>query len=289
MASYRIKIENANQIKRVGEKIKFSTTYTQFNSFHIKEIAWDFGDGTKSTKVNPSHRYLSQGVKNIKCVINRQVIMRLKLRIHAELIVEPEIPGIRLRVINNSSNNDLNVIIFQKNEVADFETSAIAWTVLSNLDINKNKTVIFGSELRMGYKKIDTLSETIVCTPGQQIIANEDFTMGYNGPSNNVNEIEIISNVFTLAAITGRLYRSNRLLMQSNLLDNGSIGYFRTRPTLWIGVVAGINQGDIIGGEILSQVNTELGLLGIASADIVITGGSGDNPYNFTLQNIVFT
>lgn len=289
MASYHIKIENANQTKRVGEKIKFSTTYTQFNSFHIKEIAWDFDDGSKSTKVNPSHRYTSQGVKNIKCVINRQIIMRLKLRIHAELIVEPEIPGIRLRVINNSSNNDLNVLLFQKNQAVDFATSAVAWTVLSNLDISQNRTVIFGSELRMGYKKIDTLSETIVCTPGQQIIANEDFTMGYNGSSDNVNEIEIISNVFTLAAITGRLHRSNRLLMQSDLLDNGSIGYFGIRPTLWIGVVTGVNQGDIIGEEILTQINTELSLLGIASADIVISGGTEATPYNFTLQNIVFT
>jgi hypothetical protein len=284
--SFQIKIENPGQVKRIGDKVKFSTTYAQFNLHHIKDIRWNLGDGTKSTLMNPSHRYTETGLKKIKCTVNRQIIMTTTLRIHDSL--EPEIEGIKFRVINNSANDNLNVLIFQKNQAESFDGNAIAWTVINNLDINRHETITYGNALKMGYKKINTLSQTIVCTPGQQIIANEDFTVGLNGSASHVNEIEIISNVFTLAAITGRLYRTDRLLMQTPLLDNGVIGYFGVRPTLWIGVIDGINQGDVIGGDVLEIVNTEISLLGIAGADIVITGGSGETPYSFSLANIVY-
>ncbi|MDB5088090.1 MAG: hypothetical protein JWR09_2084, partial [Mucilaginibacter sp.] len=61
--------------------------------------------------------------------------------------------------------------------------------------------------------------------------------------------------------------------------------------TLWIGAVSQIWEGDLINSAITSQVNTELSLLGIASADIVMTGGGpgkASTGFNFTLQNIVY-
>ena len=49
-------------------------------------------------------------------------------------------------------------------------------------------------------------------------------------------------------------------------------------------------EGQPLNAAIVSSVNTEISLLGIASADIVMTGGGagpGAKPFVFTLQNVV--
>lgn len=65
---------------------------------------------------------------------------------------------------------------------------------------------------------------------------------------------------------------------------------FEFKPTIWIGVASQIIQGEVMNSAIISNLNTELSLLGIASADIVMTGGGpGRNPtpFSFKLENIV--
>lgn len=285
--TFQIKIANPGTDKFVGDKIKFSSTYTSFNPYHVKTIHWTLGEnGATSTSMYPSYRYTFSGVKKIKCVINGTIVMQLSLTILD--VPDVVISGIRLNIINISGQNNLNVVLFQKNLVGGFDDPVVAWTVIDHLNNGRNRNIIFGDTLSIGYKKIDTLSSIIPVTPGQQIIANEDYTVGVNGTAESVNEIEILSNVFTLAAITGRLYRTERLLMQVGPLDNGSTGYFRAGHTLWIGILDGISQGDIMGSDVLSQFNTEISLLGISSADVVISGGSEGAPFQFTLQNIVY-
>ena len=39
----------------------------------------------------------------------------------------------------------------------------------------------------------------------------------------------------------------------------------------------------------LAQINTEISLIGIASADLVLTGGGDSQPYQFTLENVVMS
>lgn len=57
------------------------------------------------------------------------------------------------------------------------------------------------------------------------------------------------------------------------------------------GVVSQVEEGAIINSAIMSDVNTEIGLLGIASADIVMRGG-GTVPnagyFTFSLANVVY-
>jgi hypothetical protein len=62
------------------------------------------------------------------------------------------------------------------------------------------------------------------------------------------------------------------------------------KPTIWIGVVSQVEEGDVMNSAIISDINTELSLLGIASADIVMSGGGAGpsaTPFMFTLENIV--
>jgi hypothetical protein len=61
-------------------------------------------------------------------------------------------------------------------------------------------------------------------------------------------------------------------------------------PRLWIGTFSQVTPEDSPVSMSVAQDNSEISLLGIASADIVMTGsGPGDesSPFQFTLQNIV--
>lgn len=66
---------------------------------------------------------------------------------------------------------------------------------------------------------------------------------------------------------------------------------FELNPTIWIGVASQTQADDIINSAILSDKNTEISLLGIKSADIVMRGGGpGETatPFVFVLENVVY-
>jgi hypothetical protein len=53
-----------------------------------------------------------------------------------------------------------------------------------------------------------------------------------------------------------------------------------------------IVQGQVMNSAVVSSINTELSLLGIASADILMTGGgpgASAAPFAFKLQNVVMS
>ncbi|WP_430984467.1 hypothetical protein, partial [Escherichia coli] len=66
---------------------------------------------------------------------------------------------------------------------------------------------------------------------------------------------------------------------------------FQLKPSLWVGTASAVSEGQAIDPQMLSTVKTELSLLGLASADIVMSGGGGGDatstPFRFSLQNVV--
>jgi len=65
----------------------------------------------------------------------------------------------------------------------------------------------------------------------------------------------------------------------------------RIRALDRIGVASeAIEEGEWLDSARLSEINTEISLLGIVSADIVLTGGgpsSSWTPFHFSLENVV--
>ena len=91
-------------------------------------------------------------------------------------------------------------------------------------------------------------------------------------------------------ALSVGLYKSGKRLLQKTSVAPGRKAVFALHPTLFIGVVSQVEEGDAMDSAILSDINTELSLLGIASADIIMTGGgpsANSAPFRFSLENVV--
>jgi hypothetical protein len=86
------------------------------------------------------------------------------------------------------------------------------------------------------------------------------------------------------------IFKDGRLMGVKTSVPPGQKAVFQYQPALWIGVTSEVVQGQPINSAVMSDINTELSLIGIASADIVMTGGGpgeGSTPYVFNLENIV--
>lgn len=280
---YKIKVKGSYL---TGDKMKFNTTYSDANVYHIKEIKWDFGDGTISNEIEGKHVYETAGKKRVKCIINGYLKMKEDIRIRRK-----EREGITLRVVNNSNDvNNIDVVIFQKN-TATFDETAVAWRLIT-LGSGENEEILYENVLEVAYQDIfNNISNRIDVITGTQYIAKEGNKIEMNGSATSHNEVEIFNGLST-GNINGLVYRSDLLLFELDNIEMNQKGIFQARPTIWIGVVNGVTQGQIIDSGIISSVNTEISLLGIKSADIVVTGGGvGPSalPFSFFLSNIIYT
>lgn len=201
---------------------------------------------------------------------------------------------IQLKFINQSNDaNNSDVVIFQKNIATDFNEVAVAWTVIHNCGQGDYHPFKWpeASTINAG-DSWGNFTPQLQAEPGQlfqlQMTTSGDH-LSLAGPATNPQEIQLL-NALPKGAISANIYKDGRLLASKTSIAPGQKAVFQFKPTLWIGVVSQVSAGDVMNSAILSSVNTEISLLGIASADIVMTGGgSGVNsqPFQFTLQNVV--
>jgi hypothetical protein len=107
-------------------------------------------------------------------------------------------------------------------------------------------------------------------------------------PSSSPLDVEVRNNLQT-GGISANIYRDKKLLATKTNVSPGQKAVFRFKPRIFIGVVSQIEEGQILDSAIVQQVNTEIDLLGISSADIVMSGGGGGpnaTPFKFQLANI---
>ena len=202
---------------------------------------------------------------------------------------------IKLNFINQSNDrNNSKVVIFQKNEATDYEEIAVAWRVIENCGQNWNHP--FTYPMQMFVSASDSwgnFSPKKGASNGEQYKVVEDPSgdiLKFAGPASSQNEVEVL-NALELGAIDANIYKDGRLLATKTSIAPGQKAVFEFKPTIWIGVVSQIEEGAVMNSAILSQINTEISLFGIKSADIVMTGG-GPGPkstaFIFTLQNVVY-
>ncbi|MBX3588486.1 MAG: hypothetical protein KF796_17795 [Ramlibacter sp.] len=200
---------------------------------------------------------------------------------------------IQLNFINDSNDaNNSEIVIFQKNVATDYDELAVAWQVIRYCGQGDNHPFTYPSSMTVGasdsYGNFTPQlnarhgdSFQMVLTPsGDQLVAN--------GSATSASEVQVL-NGLSKGAINANVYKDGKLLATKTSVAPGQKAVFQFKPTLWIGVASQVVQGQVMNSAIISSINTELSLLGIASADIVMTGGgpgAGAEPFRFNLQNI---
>ena len=201
---------------------------------------------------------------------------------------------IQLNFINQSNDqNNSDVVIFQKNVATDFEEVAVAWTVIQNCGRGDNHPFTYPMASAIGYAdSYGNYTPHLPAEPGQlfsAVLTASGDSIQFSGSGNSPSEIELL-NALPKGAITAQIYKDNRLLAAKTGVAPQQKAVFQFKPTIWIGVVSEVEQGQVMNSAILSDINTEISLLGIASADIVMTGGGPgpqSTPFEFSLQNVV--
>lgn len=202
--------------------------------------------------------------------------------------------AIKLNFINDSNDaNNSNVVIFQKNVATSYDELAVAWQVIKYCGQGDNHpftwpvaSTVAASDSWGNYTpqlaaQAGQMFKMVLTASGDQLQAA--------GPASSPTEIQVI-NALNKGAISANVYKDGKLLATRTSIAPGQKAVFEFKPTLWIGVVSEIDEGQVMNSAIISNINTELSLLGIASADIVMTGGgpgASSQPFQFTLQNVV--
>ncbi len=200
---------------------------------------------------------------------------------------------IKLTLINKSNDvNNSEIVIFQKNVATDFEELAVAWQVVKNLGQGWSHSFTYPATWAAGASDNDgNQSPLKAVKPGQQLNVvqtphGHDLVMG--SPATAPQEIGI-SNQLPQGAINAGIYKNRKLLAVKTTVAPGQKAVFAFKPTIFIGVVSEVAEGDVMDSAVISDINTEISLLGIASADIVMTGGgTGPDavPFAFNLENV---
>jgi hypothetical protein len=202
---------------------------------------------------------------------------------------------IKLNLINRSADvNNSDYVVFQKNAAADVNVQSVAWVVVHNLGNGDNHPFTYPMNFDVGAKDADGNFMPLI--PAENGSTYE-VTMARSGhvlqnsatPAANPSEVEVWNNL-QLGSVDTQIYRNGALLATKVNVPPGSKGNFQFLPKLYIGTVSQVTQGTVMNSNVTVQYLTELDLLGISSADIIITGGgAGPNatPFKFTLTNVV--
>ncbi len=196
---------------------------------------------------------------------------------------------IELTLINRSNDADeSHIVIFQKNAAPGAASQVVAWRVVHGLQKEYPYTIMFPTSLQLA--AADSYGDS---TPQRDVEAGQlgVVVMDASGLELQVdagaNPLEIVvRNGLSNGPITATLYRDYMPIVKQTGISLGIEATFEFKPSIWIGVVSQIEEGDIMDAAIVNTVNTELSLMGINNANIIMSGG-GAEPFRFTLEAAV--
>lgn len=201
---------------------------------------------------------------------------------------------IQLTLINHSNDaNNAHVVIFQKIPAVGVDQFPVAWRVFGPL--GRGDAYPFVYPLSTGIATADSWGNYTPMMPVENgqlygvAATSSGDALSLLGLASSPREIQCRNNLVQ-GAIAVSLYKSGKLWQQSASIPPGRTAVFASEPTLLISVIPGIGEGEVMDSAIVSSANAELSLLGIASADIIMTGGGPgetSTPFTFTLGNIV--
>jgi hypothetical protein len=201
---------------------------------------------------------------------------------------------IKLNFINRSNDtNNSSVVIFQKNAATDFDELAIAWRVIENCGRLDNHPFVYPLNFQVAAgDSYGNYTPQLTAYEGQAFdmikSTSGDILQLSSQSATSATEVEVRNDLIS-GAISANCYRDGKLFAEMTGLAPGQKAVFEFQPKIYIGVVSQVEEGAIMNSAIISQINSEINLFGITSADIVMTGGgpgAASTAFNFTLENI---
>lgn len=202
--------------------------------------------------------------------------------------------NIPLRFVNRSEDGHrTEVVLFQKNVASGIDELAVAWKVIRYCGRDCSHPLVYTTEVEVSCSDVyGNHSPRLKAQRGQRFIATPTASgrrLSKVSAADSSNDIQVI-NALPRGAVNVNLYNDGRLIACKTGVAPEQKAAFQFEATLWIGVVSQAVQGQAINSAVMSNVMTALSLSGIASADIVMTGGgggSGAHAYAFTLENVI--
>ena len=201
---------------------------------------------------------------------------------------------IKLNFIDRSNDpNNSDIVFYQKNVATDFDSLSVAWKVIKNCGQGCNHPFTYPMEMEVSaHDSWGNFTPRVPAYNGQLFHVSENPSgneLTYKGPGTSNKEVQV-QNDLVRGAISACIFKGGRLLAKKTAIAPSQKAVFQFKPTLFAGVASQIVEGELMDSAIISSVNTELSLLGVASADIVLTGGGpgqAATPFEFKLENVV--
>lgn len=186
--------------------------------------------------------------------------------------------------------NNSSICFFQKNVATGFDELAIAWRVIKNCGRGWSHTFNYPMNFEIGVKdSYNNVSDRKKAGPGGRWKAVQDSSGNVlvkdTVPAASPTDVEV-QNALKTGSIDAQIFKDGKLLAHKTGVSPEQKAVFQFKPTLWVGVVSQIEEGEVMNSAILSDINTELSLLGISKAKLVLTGGGNGpdaTPFKFTL------
>jgi hypothetical protein len=201
---------------------------------------------------------------------------------------------IKLNFINRSDDkNNSQVVIFGTNVATASDELPVAWQVIQRCGQGDNHPLVY--PVTMTVSAGDSYGNFTPQLPaeGGQLFAMTSTPSGDQlirvGDSSSPEVVEIL-NSLEGGSIDGYIYKAGKVFAMKASIAPQQKAVFHFQPRIRIGVATGIEEGATMNSAIVSSTNTELSLLGILSADIVMTGGgtgAETRPFEFNFENIV--
>jgi hypothetical protein len=207
---------------------------------------------------------------------------------------EPETasPSITLTLINQSADTGTHdILIYEQNPASG--SAPVAWLVIEDLAQGWSHRFTYSSPPQIAvadaYGNESPRFDAAAGELWQVTTTSSGETLSLAGNGTSPSEIQLVNDL-PRGAVTALLYRDGRLAMRQNGVAPAQKVAFAPKPVIYIGVASNIKQGEVLDAAVLNAVNTEISLVGIAEAEIIMSGGGAGpsaKPYTFTLQNVV--
>lgn len=204
-------------------------------------------------------------------------------------------PEVKLNFVNRSNGSPATqVLVFGEAVEPSVDEAASAWLVIRNCAPGWSHPFVWPAATSVGVTDAwGNVSPQLGIANGQMaaVVATDSGQslrlIDQTAPPTAFG----VLNQLPQGAVSVTVFRDGRPYAPTRALFPGAQIIYSFKPTIWIGAISQPHEGEVVSGAVVQQVNTEINLMGIAGADIVMTGGGEGpdaKPFIFTLENVVY-